>query len=282
MIRSAAKSRRGITLDATGTCKGCGQSFRFSVANATRGRAGPGSRIFCSAACYQDRPGLVARVCLTCSREFMAYTSEVKKGRGKYCDQRCYHRSEAVRASRQRQHERGTVACVCRGCGAAFTVERNRLSRGNPGYCTRACFLAHTQRVVVVCQFCGKSRRVFPSMRRPFCSVSCANASKRIKKDCATCRRPMTLQRSESRRRFCSPACAHRAQVAAPIACATCGKAVVKKPSHRKARTFCNAACYAVAKRHDVTRWIADAQRREPKTPPVAGPAGPGNVASTI
>ena len=60
------------------------------------------------------------------------------------------------------------------------------------------------------CQFCGKEFVTYPSVDSKFCSVDCANKSKRVTVTCRWCGEEFELPQSVAKKRkdFCSRACA--------------------------------------------------------------------------
>lgn len=71
-------------------------------------------------------------LCLSCGFPFEALLSEVARGRGKYCSNRCV--GDANRRGLN------LVDCVCRHCGITFQVHHARVVLGEGLYCSRRCF----------------------------------------------------------------------------------------------------------------------------------------------
>ena len=94
-----------------------------------------------------------------------------------------------------------------------------------------------------VCEFCGASFITFPSVGSHFCSIHCANQSKRVKKICRFCLSEFEIPRSVDRgnQGFCSRRCSARFYGARKTnyrgrhtwKCVDCGGAVSRKEYER-------------------------------------------------
>lgn len=91
---------------------------------------------YCTKACYDEarRPGgpwaehSVKCVCGQCGTEFFAFSSEIRKGGGKYCSRDCYMATMPLRVKRS-----------CKTCGRTFWIQPANAAKGNGKFCSQSC-----------------------------------------------------------------------------------------------------------------------------------------------
>lgn len=158
--------------------------------------------------------------CLVCGKQFEKFQSTVRQGGGRYCSRQCLNtgkslfytgenhwaygkklnpeHSKAISASRKGKHFAPIINFGCATCGENVEMlqseyEYRYKQKGiYPKYCSRVCANKGTaisgkenpnwDRILCVCQFCGKNFYEKPSRiangRGKFCSLSCLGKSK--------------------------------------------------------------------------------------------------------
>ncbi|MCK4815774.1 hypothetical protein KA005_08390, partial [bacterium] len=120
-------------------CKTCGKEIEVYPSIIRKGKG-----IYCSRDCWcialsRNSPtkgehsnfwkgGKIKRICLVCGREFEVFPSQIDKGGGKYCSQKCYALSNRKRTFTH-----------CASCGKEFWVHPSQLARGGGRYCSVSC-----------------------------------------------------------------------------------------------------------------------------------------------
>lgn len=152
------------------TCRVCGKSFISQH-----------QRRYCSKECYLKRPtALPEATCPNCGKKFLA---KAYHGRQKFCCRKCRFNYEN---STTEAHQE----VFCEKCGKKFTVYNSRMKWGNPRYCSKKCaddsrivYQARRQRVnriITLCEKCGKSFPHRITEPRRYCSHECANVARKI------------------------------------------------------------------------------------------------------
>lgn len=120
------------------------------------------------------RRGVTAmvRVCGSCGKSFTRWPSEIKRGQGTLCSNKCAGAAKSKREERR-----------CEGCGAAFTAKPAAVARGQGRFCSRRCaYAAASKSTEISCEVCGKKRSLRPSQVKPghgrFCSKKCRAADR--------------------------------------------------------------------------------------------------------
>lgn len=97
------------------------------------------------------------RICLNCKKTFFAHPNQIKRGRGKYCSQKC----RDLRVQKK-----------CLFCGEEFLVSQYRIGK----YCSPEChYQAHRQ--TKVCPICNHEFEINKSETkrgRKYCSRECS------------------------------------------------------------------------------------------------------------
>lgn len=160
-MRSRKRSGANIT------CKHCGTWFYVKPSEIAGGRK------FCSRKCSDAfKVGRVSpsrrghyRNCLVCEKRFYTIPSQIRKGGGKYCSNKCVGVANALRDS--------TVAKTCESCGIAYKVKPSE-AKGSR-YCSFEC---RKSKSILVCQWCGEPYEVhgYRKDTSRFCSYACKGA----------------------------------------------------------------------------------------------------------
>lgn len=102
----------------TGTCRGCGSSFRVRQRVQSNGKR----QEFCSSECfYSWKRNQNIRTCVACGSEFPAYTRKSVK----YCSEECSPKKKRI-------------SLVCVRCGKSFHRYRSQV-KSDKIYCSVAC-----------------------------------------------------------------------------------------------------------------------------------------------
>lgn len=123
---------------------------------------------YCSQKCrYDAAKTKVRRICPICNSEFEAYLSDIKRGKGKYCSVKCQHKAS------ENQIER-----ICEYCGKTFLTAPSNVKFSGAKFCSKKCVHeARRNRVKCICKNCGKEFEVWPSQiehgEGQFCSTDC-------------------------------------------------------------------------------------------------------------
>lgn len=155
-------------------CAHCGKEFSVYPSRA--------SAIYCSKPChYADRTGpnnpkftSVLVACDNCGKEFYQQPYLIQDGKGNYCSRQCASRHTA--SSRPQNQRTGRVV-QCYNCSKKIYRIKSRLRKRN--FCSPQCLGEYrkSKRVIIVCAYCARKRRVKPSYLTKgikCCSVECA------------------------------------------------------------------------------------------------------------
>lgn len=193
---------------------------------------------------------VVERTCERCGSRFLARSTDVARGRGRFCCVGCARASQRWRAT-----------ATCGHCGVAFLTRPADIARGRGRYCSPSCRqAARRTRETRICAnpACGKQFLVVQStIARGFghyCAQACyhavrwgrAQAPIRI---CATCGAEIHGWRMprESGRYYCAMACFY-ARGHRTSQCLQCGQTFSHRPGERK-RAYCSNRCVGLALR---------------------------------
>jgi len=145
-------------------------------------------------------------ICQYCGNEFESYLSEIKNGRGKFCNKKCYSKSMGTKVKR-----------ICKQCGENFKVNPSNIKRGGGKFCSSGCSNNFRKtRIKKICQQCGEKFETIPSLikigKGKFCSDKCFNNSmkNKVKKICQQCKTKFEIWPCEIKKgngKFCSNKC---------------------------------------------------------------------------
>lgn len=144
--------------------------------------------------------------CKGCQKEFTTYRSPSYLERHKelYCSRACFE-----------VHWAKAYLFVCEECSREFTACITP-DRPNPRFCSRECRNKNIDAIVdYVCQECGKTFRLQRSLKRKYCSKSCAGKHsyvvsrnpKPIYGNCQRCGNQLSASQRYEGGLFCSKAC---------------------------------------------------------------------------
>ena len=88
----------------------------------------------------------IERICPTCGKVFYVWPSNIKKGRGIYCSQKCMVIGKSTKVER-----------VCPVCGKTYYVKPSYIKKGGGIYCSQKCYgIGKSTKVERICPICGK------------------------------------------------------------------------------------------------------------------------------
>ncbi len=179
----------------SGCCKNCGRTFFTFPSDINKG----GGK-FCSTDCFNKYrietngwfSGAEKMRCLSCGKEFLvAKWFVIKRGR-KFCSIKCVGKYYSGKNSPF--WKGGKIERKCLNCGKIFAVRKYTVAENHGKFCGRYCMGKYNSKhysgknsfnyredsgpnITVICKFCHKSYKVYPSqMRRTkFCSKHCLN-----------------------------------------------------------------------------------------------------------
>lgn len=147
----------------------------------------------------------ITATCSTCNKGFYASPGHLRQGWGKYCSILCYNASRGPLKPTE-----GWLNC--KGCGDAFRQKPTSIRNGKAKtYCSSEC---RSQRVTIVCAWCGNPREVYRSLAHlQHCSQKCLSQSKnqKVVVTCIVCGECVWRKRSYFIKKgsgsFCSTNC---------------------------------------------------------------------------
>lgn len=108
----------------------------------------------------------IYKICPICGKLFFVPLTILKSGKGNYCSNECFFKSQERRIKR-----------ICKTCGKSFEITMSAFKKGEGKYCSKECFYADSVKVERKCKKCGKTFYVYPSEITKgnglFCSVDC-------------------------------------------------------------------------------------------------------------
>ncbi len=78
--------------------------------------------------------------CLVCAKEFKTYPSVIKKGCGKYCSQKCFHKSSEGKPAWNSGIKMKPDNRICEVCNKSFQLKPYAIKRGRGKYCSKKCY----------------------------------------------------------------------------------------------------------------------------------------------
>lgn len=147
--------------------------------------------------------------CAECGHKFELPTSQVRRGRGKYCGQECYRKSK----------EAEWVEITCELCGKRRRVRKIYVERGQYRFCSDQCRrnrLSTPEQRIKICVTCGKTF-IVSSKRdaRRHCSLACRR--RRYWSRCGHCQRWFKAALHSGKRAvFCCRSCYLKSKISEP------------------------------------------------------------------
>lgn len=150
------------------TCAcGCGRQKSLPPSTASRQK-------YVSRECI-SRERKESKTCPQCQKIFEGYKNQNRK----YCTRKCSGKANAAK-------RRNGLSRKCPECGKAFITKKAYVDKGEGIYCSVKCGRKgagkkvakhyNAARVLVVCKYCGKEKRVKPSKGDTmYCGKECAN-----------------------------------------------------------------------------------------------------------
>lgn len=148
--------------------------------------------------------------CAECGRSFVLPASVVRRGRGKYCSQACYHKSR----------EAEWAEIVCERCGRRRRVRKIYVERGQYRFCSEDCRRNRKSTLdsrTKVCLTCGTTFSVSSKRdSRKHCSLECRK--RRYWSRCGFCVRWFKAPRRNGGKPavYCCKGCYLKATMSAP------------------------------------------------------------------
>lgn len=143
--------------------------------------------------------------CKQCGTEFLAKSSEIRRGRGKFCSKECYVTHKIA--------NNALVQVECQTCGKAMKMYQ--VQAKSRRFCSSECS-AKSRRSTVTskCKLCGKEFDSWQSNARQFCSRKCSSNGQGHKQRppakrcvCQKCGK-VFLEEFSRDRKYCTHKCA--------------------------------------------------------------------------
>ena len=146
--------------------------------------------------------GKIKRICKQCGKGFETTPSQIKKGGGKFCSQKCLSewKSEHIKGKNNPAWQGGEIKQICQTCGCEFTVTPSIIKIGKGKFCSQKCWGIWSSEhrcgenatnwkggeVKRICEVCGKKFEVKPYMVKrghgKYCSTKCSRKYRKIPK----------------------------------------------------------------------------------------------------
>lgn len=148
----------------------------------------------------------VPRDCKQCGDEFLAKSSEIRRGSGKFCSKKCYVAYKLT--------NNAMVQVECQTCGKAMKMYQ--VQAKSRRFCSSECS-AESQRNTVTCKckLCGKEFESWKSNARQFCSRKCSAKGQGRKERppakrivCQACGKVFLVEEFNRDRKYCTHKCA--------------------------------------------------------------------------
>lgn len=157
-------------------CQYCGKQFEAWACNKPK-FCGPTCHYTAHSGAHSPKWTQVSVICEYCGKHFTKQNSQFLQTNHHYCSRICANKANVPHQSQTKQTGRDIQ---CAWCGRWFYRARNSIRKIN--FCCRECVHAYTlrKRVTIICEHCGKKRRVAPSTFNKgarFCSYKCFLAS---------------------------------------------------------------------------------------------------------
>lgn len=185
----------------------------------------------------------IKRNCLQCRKEFGVSPSYIKRGKGKYCSQKCMGLAYRKRIKRN-----------CLVCNKELEINPYQIKNGEGKYCSHKCHdLSRITKIKLNCLQCNKKFEVWPSVikkGRKHCSNECRR--KRVKKTCLHCDKefkviPSRIKKGEGK--YCSIECNNLYKAARVIKnCFICKKkfkGYLSDEKHKRGK-YCSRECFYI------------------------------------
>jgi hypothetical protein len=186
--------------------------------------------------------------CIACGVEFKVKPGLLKKGRGKFCSNKC---SASLRMN--------GIYKKCETCNNEFYLNPAELKDGKGRFCSDICRYKNTSEIRS-CLNCRKTfRRTKKELERgqgKYCSQQCSNdgRKRRLEKTCLHCRKIFLVQRHRSdEAKYCSKQCRfpslksfgriHVDKTGSLVSCIKCGKSFYVMPSLKNKKKYCSKEC---------------------------------------
>ena len=109
----------------------------------------------------------IERICPVCGKTFYAWPSDIKRGMGIYCSQKCKVIGKSTKVEK-----------ICPTCGKVFYAWPSYIKRGWGIYCSRKCYgIVKSTKVEKICHVCGEVFYATPSKIKDgggiYCSQKC-------------------------------------------------------------------------------------------------------------
>jgi very-short-patch-repair endonuclease len=196
-----------------------------------------------------------------CGAEFKAIPSNIKKGWGKYCSNKCANIISAQKRNKQEQRQ-------CLSCGKTMTATQHEIKKGHRKFCSKKCAddsrrLQETRKCII----CGKEfTRKLSGIKNnggKYCSFDCYTIGQTTHeiRQCLICGNDFKAPQWKIKKgysKYCSAKCLSVAQTTRITKkCLVCGNEFTTIPAEIKRGNgkFCSSVCMGVwVQRHMRTK----------------------------